>query len=154
MQTINFTSIKKDLLVEASQATAFKVFTEQMELWWPKSHHVGQCPMTDLVLEPQVNGRWYSRHEDGSEVNIGQVLKYDPYDLFVLAWQINGDFKYDPNLLTEVEIRFIAEGPKTTKIKFEHKDLQLLGGSKAIDSMDEGWGMILNLYKKQAENES
>ncbi len=108
--------------------------------------------MTQLELEPRENGRWFTKHEDGSEVMIGHVLKYEPYDLFVLSWKINGDFQYDPELVTEVEVHFFAEGPSTTKVKFEHKNLQLLGGGKAVESMDSGWGMILELYKKVAES--
>jgi uncharacterized protein YndB with AHSA1/START domain len=151
MEAINLTSIKKEVTVAASQRTAFDVFTKKMDLWWPRTHHIGSSDMTEVVVEPQVNGRWYTRHADGSEANVGYVLTYQPYDLLVLAWQINGDFKCDPDLITEVVVEFIAEGPKTTRVKFEHRDLQKLGNGKAVESMDGGWGMILELYKKQVE---
>ena len=153
MTTIS--NIKKEFLVEASQETAFKVFTEKMDKWWPKTHHVGACPMTKLELEPGVNGRWYTKHEDGSEVNIGYVMNWDPFELLVLNWQIDGNFKCDPEITTEVEVKFISEGPKTTRVKLEHKNLErLAGGIKVIDSMDEGWGMIMDLYKSVVEHES
>ncbi len=151
METISLTAIKKDLTVEASQETAFKVFTEKMDLWWPRTHHVGACPMRELVLEAKHGGRWYSKHEDDSEVDIGYVQTYQPYDLFVLAWQVNSDFRYDPEMITEVIIQFIPEGPKTTRVKLEHRDLQKLGSGKTVESMDQGWGMIMELYKQQAE---
>lgn len=146
-------SIKKELLVEASQETCFKVFTEKMDLWWPRTHHVGSCPMVESVLEPGVNGRWYTRHEDGSEVNVGYVLEWDPYAQVVLAWQIDGNFKCDPTLLTEVEIKFIPEERKRTRVKFEHKNIERLGSGEHFDSMNEGWGHMLNLYKNVTENE-
>lgn len=151
METINLTSIKKELTVAASQQTAFEVFTKKMDLWWPRTHHIGSCPMTELVLEAKPGGRWYSKHEDGSEAEVGYVMTYQPIDLFVLAWQINGDFKFDPELITEVVVEFIAEGPRSTRVKMEHRDLQKLGMGKAVESMDNGWGMIMELYKKQAE---
>lgn len=151
MQAINLNSIKKEVTVAASQQTAFEVFTQKMDLWWPRTHHIGTCDMTEVVVEPHVNGRWYTKHVDGSEAPVGYVRTYQPYDLFVLAWQINGDFKCDPDLVTEVVVEFIAEGPKTTRVKFEHKDLQKLGNGKAVESMDGGWGTILELYKKQVE---
>ena len=140
-------SIKKELIVEASQATAFKVFTEQMDLWWPASHHIGKTPVIRTVLEPYVKGRWYTQHEDGSENNVGHVLNWDPYELLILIWQINGDYQFDPGLFTEVEVHFIPESPKITRIKFEHRNLDRLRGSKVVESMDEGWGWILELYK-------
>jgi hypothetical protein len=147
MNKIKIESIKKELVVESSQERAFKVFTEKMDLWWPRTHHVGSCAMTETVLEPEINGRWFSRHEDGSEVNIGYVQTWDPYSLLVLIWQINGDFKCDPGLITEVEVQFIPEGSQKTRIKFEHKNLDRMHGDKTVESMDEGWGLILDLYK-------
>lgn len=151
MQTINLTSIKKEFTVEASQQTAFEVFTKKMDLWWPRTHHIGSAEMTEVVVEPCVNGRWYTKHTDGTEANIGYVLTYQPYDLFVLAWQINGDFKCDPGLVTQVVTEFIPEGPSTTRVKFEHKDVHKLGNDKTVESMDGGWGTIMGLYKKLVE---
>lgn len=145
---MDLTTIKKEVLVEASQETAFNVFTQKMDAWWPKTHHVGKTPMVESVLEQKDGGRWFSRHEDGSEVNVGYILSWDPYAQVILAWQIDGNFKYDPKLVTEVEVNFIPEG-KRTRVMFEHRDLQkLAGGTKVIADMDNGWGMILNLYKE------
>ena len=147
MNTLTIESIKKEIIVEASQATAFKVFTEKMDLWWPRTHHIGKSPMTELVLEPGLQGRWYSKHEDGSEADCGYVMRWEPNGLLALAWQINGDFEYDPKLVTEVEVLFIPEDTQTTKVKLEHKNLDRIGAGKTIESMNEGWGKILELYK-------
>ena len=148
-------NIKKELVVAASQETCFNIFTQQMDAWWPKTHHVGKCPMTEMVLEQRKSGRWYSKHEDGSDVNVGTILTWHPYDLLVLNWQIDANFQYDPQITTEVEVRFIPEDAQTTRVLMEHKDLDRLGeGGKAIESMDEGWGMIMNLYKNIAEYEA
>ena len=123
-----------------------------MDLWWPKTHHVGKTPLMESVLEPGANGRWYSKHEDGSEVNVGYVLTWSPYGHLVLAWQVDGNYQYDPNLVTEVEVKFIDEGPKKTRVQLEHRDLdKLTGGTKVIGEMDEGWGYIMNLYKGVAD---
>lgn len=148
-------SIRKEVVVAASQETAFIVFTDKIDLWWPSTHHVGSCPMTGSVIEPYGKGRWYSKHEDGSEVNVGYVQTWDPYGRLVLIWQIDGNFKCDPNLISEVEICFIAEGPVTTRVTLEHRDLeQLRGGTKVIDDMDKGWEFIMNLYKSTANSYS
>ncbi len=148
MNKAGIKSIKKEFVVETSQENAFKVFTENIDLWWPRSHHIGRSPMVELILEPRLKGRWYSTHEDNSEATVGYVLKWEPYGKIVLAWQINGNFQYDPNLITEVEVNFIPEASQRTKIKFEHRDLDRLVGGKVIESMDEGWGKILELYKE------
>jgi hypothetical protein len=154
---MSITSIKKELVVEASQLTAFKVFTEKMDLWWPSSHHIGQSPLVESVLEPHVNGRWYTKHEDGSEVNVGRVLQWSPFESVVLNWQINGNYQYDPKLTTEIEVKFIPENPKVTRVYFEHMHLERMAGPKALEDMNEGWGMIMELYRtyiNSSENEN
>ena len=50
-------NIKKELIVTAPQDTCFKVFTQKMDAWWPKTHHVGKCPMVEMILEPGEGGR-------------------------------------------------------------------------------------------------
>jgi hypothetical protein len=62
MEAINKNSVYKEVQVNASQETAFEVFTQKMDLWWPKTHHVGSCPMVESVLEGKKGGRWYSKH--------------------------------------------------------------------------------------------
>lgn len=144
--------IKKELLVKASQETAFRVFTERIGDWWPKSHHIGKTPMTNTILEQKPEGRWYSTHEDGTECTIGKVLEWDPYGRVLIAWQVNGNFQYDPGLISEIEVLFHAEAPGLTLVTMEHRDLEkLAGGAKVIDDMDNGWGYILNLYKQLAD---
>ena len=142
-------SIKKEVVVEASQETSFKVFTEKIDQWWPKELHVGKAPLGESILEAGPAGRWYSTHEDGSDVTIGYILTWDPFSRLILAWQIDGNFIYDPNLVSEIEVNFIVEGPTRTRVKMEHRDLEKLrGGVKVIDQMDEGWGYILSRYQK------
>jgi uncharacterized protein YndB with AHSA1/START domain len=149
METMELTTISKEVLVNASQETAFRVFTEKMDSWWPKSHHIGNNPLVESVLEGHIHGRWFSRHEDGSIANVGHVLAWDPYGRLVLAWQVDGNFHYAPDLITEIEVQFIPEGANRTRVTLEHRDLQkLMGGTKVIADMDGGWGMIMNLYKE------
>jgi uncharacterized protein YndB with AHSA1/START domain len=147
-------TIRKQMEVAAPQGVAFKVFTENIDTWWPRTHHIGSTPMTALVLEPGRGGRWYSLHEDGTEANVGKVLHWQPTERVVLAWQINGNFKYDPGLVTEVEIVFIDKGNNKTLVQFEHRNLDRLGEGKAVESMDQGWGQILELYKKTTSTHS
>jgi hypothetical protein len=150
MNSLIITPIKKEVLVAASQETAFKVFTGKMDAWWPRTHHIGKTPLVSSVLEPHVHGRWYSCHEDGSEVNIGYVLVWDPFGRLVLNWQVNANFQCDPDLKTEIEVLFIPAGANRTLVKLEHRNLERLGdGEKTVEAMDRGWGMILGLYQNE-----
>lgn len=140
--------IKKELTVETSQEHAFRVFSQKMDLWWPRSHHVGKTPMAKMVLEPKKDGRWYSTHQGGEECEIGFVRLFEPNSRMILVWQLNGEFKHDASLNTEVELKFIADGPERTLVKFEHRNIETLG--KAVEGMNQGWGMILDLYSRIA----
>lgn len=139
--------ILKELTVEAGQAIAFDVFTRKIDLWWPKSHHVGKTPMVETILEPGVGGRWYTIHEDKSEVMVGYVQTWEPPRKLVLIWQIDANFVCNPDVVSEIEVEFVAEGLGRTRVLFAHRNLDRLGdGTKVIESMDQGWGKILALY--------
>ena len=145
-------SIRKQLTVEAPLDRAFRVFTANMGTWWPKQHHIGASELKDCVIEPKANGRWYEVGEDGSTCEWGKVLAWDPPRRVLLAWQLNGEFKYDPDLLTEVEVSFTALGPRQTQVSFEHRNLERLGAvaDRLVKEMGEGWGQILQSFVRTA----
>ncbi|MGH6956583.1 MAG: SRPBCC family protein [Caulobacteraceae bacterium] len=153
--TITPAPIRKTLVVRAPQAKAFRVFTDRFDTWWPRSHYIGNSPLTEVVLEPGVGGGWYSLHEDGVKRPWGEVLTWEPPDRLVLAWRIDHEFGYDPDLLTEVEVRFTDVGDGRTRIDFEHRGLERLGDSDAAhktrESMNGGWAMILGRFLEAAE---
>lgn len=142
--------VRKTLQVKASQTRAFDVFTTGFARWWPKSHSVAKSPQKEAVMEPRPGGRWYERGEDGSECDWGRVLVWEPPARLVLSWQLNAQWKFDPDLLTEVEVRFIAEGERQTRVEFEHRGLENYGDQaeavrKSISSPG-GWPGILDGY--------
>jgi uncharacterized protein YndB with AHSA1/START domain len=79
------------------------------------------------VIEPGVGGRWYEIGEDGSQCDWGRVLSWEPPTRLVAAWQINSDFGFDPDLVTEVELQFIAEAVGVARVEFEHRKLERMG---------------------------
>lgn len=140
--------IRKQIVVEAPQERAFRVFTENLDTWWPREHHIGKAELKEAVLEPRVNGRWYEKGVDGSECDWGKVLVWEPPRKLVLAWQITGMWQFDPTFSTEVEVTFTAEGPKRTLVEFEHRQLERFGESAAATRgmMESGWGKMLDVY--------
>jgi len=51
-------SVRKVVSVQAPQAVAWRVFTEQMGSWWPLANYkIGKANATDAVIEPRVGGR-------------------------------------------------------------------------------------------------
>ena len=149
--TIKPAAIRKVLTLRATPQRAFDVFTNSIDRWWPRTHHIGKSPLKQVIIEPKTGGRWYSTHEDGSECPWGDVLAYEPPRLLVLAWRINAQFHYDKDLLTTVEVRFTAAGVSETRVDFEHRDLERFGDSESADktrgAMNNGWGQILTNFQ-------
>jgi hypothetical protein len=82
-------------------------------------------------------------------------MAWEPPDRVLLCWSINGAWQYDPDLVTEVEVRFIAEGPKKTRVELEHRHIERMGataeaGRAAVDSPN-GWGAILESFRAAVE---
>ena len=146
--------VRKSVVVRAPRERAFEVFTAGIGRWWPKTHHIGAAEMQTQVIEPRLGGRWFERDIDGTECEIGKVLVWDPPEVLVLAWQLTPDWKFDPTLVTEVEVRFVSETPITTRVELEHRHLERLGDRadalrQQIDSPN-GWGALLDLYARAA----
>ncbi|HET6412487.1 MAG TPA: SRPBCC family protein [Anaeromyxobacter sp.] len=149
--TAQVNAVRKSLTVAAPQEVAFRVFTEKMTSWWPlETHHLGAVKAVAAVIEPRAGGRWFERGEDGSETPWGSVVTWDPPRRVVLTWDISADFRCEPNLGTEVEVRFVAEGPRATRVEFEHRHLDRFGPRademRAIFDSPGGWTGLLERF--------
>jgi uncharacterized protein YndB with AHSA1/START domain len=147
--------VRKEIVIEASQARAFRVFTEEHGAWWPlATHHIGEKAAETAIIEPRAGGRWFERGEDGSECDWGKVLAWEPPRRLLLSWQLNGNFQVDPNLVTEVEVTFMPEGANLTRVELEHRYLERAGDTAAalragVDSPD-GWAGLLKRFAEAA----
>jgi uncharacterized protein YndB with AHSA1/START domain len=82
------------------------------------------------------------------------VLAYDPPRRIVLAWQLDQDWKYDPQFVTELEVRFTVEG-ELTRVELEHRNIERFGAKAeavraSLDSPN-GWDGGLALFAAEAE---
>jgi uncharacterized protein YndB with AHSA1/START domain len=123
--------IRKEVVVDVDPDRAFEIFTADMTSWWPSAHHIGSAPIETVVVEPHAGGRWYTRHQDGSETSTGSVSTWDPPSRLVLTWQIGADWRYHADLVTTVELRFSEAGPGRTRVVLEHRDLDAFGADAA-----------------------
>ena len=151
MTFIRVAPVRKSILVNAAQTHAFDVFARRFDAWWPREHHIGKPAMKEAVIESRAGGRWYEKGEDGSECDWGRVLAWEPPERLVLSWTVNGKFQIDETVESEVEVRFIAESERVTRVELEHRiaaeDAQTL--REAVDS-PRGWGSLLEIYANKA----
>jgi uncharacterized protein YndB with AHSA1/START domain len=147
--------VRRQIVVAAPQEACFEMFTGGIDRWWPRSHHIGDADLEAAILEPREGGRWYARHVDGSETRTGYVMAWEPPERVVLAWQIDADWRYDPTLVTAVEVRFVAEAPDRTRVELEHRDLDRFGPqAEKMRATFEGpgaWEGILSDFAATAE---
>lgn len=126
------TAVNTSITVDAPVEHAFAVFTEDMGSWWPKDHHILQAPLARMVFDPRVGGDIYDVSTDGSECHWARVLAYEPPHRIVFSWDISLQWQIatNPAKTSEVEIKFVADGPTRTRVELEHRH---------IDRHGEGW---------------
>lgn len=154
--TIN-APVRRSITVKTSVERAFRVFTDGLDTWWPRSHHIGKSPMTKAIVEPFVGGRCYSEQADGTDCPWGQVTAWEPPHRLVFAWQITHEWGFEPDLAksSEVEVRFTPQPNGSTRVDLEHRHLDRHGaGANAMKTAVEspnGWGGLLKLFADRAE---
>jgi len=149
--------VRKSINVKATVERAFQVFTEGIDTWWPRSHHIGKSPMKRIILEGRPGGRCYSEQVNDTECDWGSVLVWDPPQRFVIAWQISPNWQFEPDLAksSEVEVRFTPEADGFTRVDLEHRHFERYGAGAesmrtAVDHPD-GWNGLLRLFGQRVE---
>jgi hypothetical protein len=117
-------AVRREVVVDIEPAAAYDIFTADMTSWWPAQHHIGSAPIQEIVIEPRVGGRWFTRHEDGTETDTGVVTAWEPPGLFAVTWQIGADWAFHPDFATTVTVRFLPEGDEGTRVVLEHSGLE------------------------------
>jgi uncharacterized protein YndB with AHSA1/START domain len=79
---------------------------------------------------------------------------WKPNSRLVLSWDINADWQYDPNLKTEIEIRFNPDGADHTRVELEHRHLDRYGARRdemrRIYDTEGDWGKLLEMFARVA----
>lgn len=154
--TLPALTVRKTLTVEASCAHAFHVFTSGFDSWWPRAHHIGKADLLAAVIEPRAGGRWFEKGVDGSECDWGTVLVYEPPSRIVLSWHLDGQWQYDadPAHASEVDVRFIPDGPSRTTVEFVHRHIERAAHAEALQkgvSSEQGWNGLLQSFAARAK---
>lgn len=146
------TSVRTEITLDVPLERAFRVFTERFDHIKPREHNMLAVDIAQSVFEPAVGGRIYDRGVDGSECQWGRVLAYEPPSRLVFAWDISPRWQIETDLArsSEVEVRFIAEGERRTRVELEHRHLERHGegwrGLAAGVQGDRGWPLYLQRF--------
>ena len=146
------TSIRHSIVVDAPIEIAFSVFIEDFDRTKPREHNLLEVDIAESVFEPRAGGHIYDRGVDGSECRWARILAYEPPDRVVFSWDISPRWQIesDPENTSEVEVRFLAETGRRTRVKLEHRHLDRHGpGWEAVGEGvggDGGWPLYLERY--------
>jgi uncharacterized protein YndB with AHSA1/START domain len=145
---VSETSVQATIVVAAAVERAFEVFTNDIGSWWTPEHHILEAELAEMVFEPRVGGHVIDRGVDGSECRWARVLAYEPPTRVVFSWDITLQWQLesDPARTSEVEVRFVPEGPTRTRVELAHRHLdrhgdgweQMRDAVGAPDGWDEG----------------
>jgi uncharacterized protein YndB with AHSA1/START domain len=146
------TAVRRDVTVEVPLEEAFAAFTTRFGDFKPPEHNLLSVPIAETVFEPRVGGHIYDRGADGSECRWARVLVYEPPHRVVFSWDIGPTWQVetDPELTSEVEVRFTAETPERTRVELEHRALDRHGtgweGVAQGVGDEQGWPLYLARY--------
>ena len=140
--------IRKTVTVPLSQKAAFTLFTEGLGTWWPTlTHSVAASTAAVAGMGDRVGGEIYEQTDDG-KVTWGTITAWDDPEGFSSTWHPG----YGAELATQLTVRFIPEGPSTTRVELEHRGWEVHGASaeEAFRSYSVGWDPVLSKYVERA----
>jgi hypothetical protein len=127
---------------------AFEVWTKRFSSWWPRSHSTSGNPDTTVFLEPRLGGRIFERTPSGSEIDWGEVTRWDPPSRLGYLWHI----RRERSEATDVELTFVDNGDGTTRLDIVHTGWARLGaeGQAWRDANAGGWAGLIPHYSGAA----
>jgi len=147
-QQTNEIVIKKSVTVAVPVDEAFRVFTEEMETWWPLRTHAVDTENSDtVVMEGRKGGRLFERGTGGEEHVWGIVQSWEPPQRVGYTWHPGRG----EDTAQEVEVTFTPEGDGT-RVEVRHWGWEKLGDrlDETIASYNEGWDLVLGRYAEAA----
>jgi uncharacterized protein YndB with AHSA1/START domain len=100
--------VRVSVLVEVAPEEAFRIFTEEIDLWWRRGlrYRVAAGRAGTIHLEPGVGGRLYESLAAGGDTELketGRITVWEPPQRFCFDWRA---VNFAPGESTEVEVRF------------------------------------------------
>jgi hypothetical protein len=149
-QSVKIEPVRKLLRVGLSPERAFELFTAGMGSWWPlPSHSVGGAEAETCFLEGWVGGRIVEVLKDGSQLEWGRVLVWEPFRRVSFHWYPGRA----PNTAQEVTVTF-TEIPGGCLVELVHTGWETLGDEalETRNGYETGWDYVLAKYIVQAAN--
>jgi uncharacterized protein YciI len=132
--------IRREIVVEADQDTAFEAFTARIGRWWPVAEHSVHGAGGTVEL---AGGQIVERSAAGEMVIWGVVTTWDPPDQVAFTWHPGRG----PDRASQVRVTFTEAGDQT-RVCLEHSGWETFDDPAAARAeYDHGWPRVLDCYR-------
>ena len=135
-------AVRRAVRVRCSVEHAFDVFTQRIDLWWPRDHR--RRSAADMRFEAQPGGRFYQVGPQGEEIELGTVLRWEAPERLTYTW-IPGSMT-EP---TTVDVFFRPDGDHTLVEVVHSEGAAAFGDAwpSRIAKFTQGWGDVLPAFE-------
>lgn len=134
--------VRQSTIVRSDIDHTFEAFVRMMGAWWPvEPLSVGRGRVSDVTVEQRLGGRVYETWDDGTTVDWGEVVAWEPPGGLVLSW-------LSTPAPTEVELSFTALGPGLTRVAVEHRGWEQLTDEQLGEDCAEPGGYRSGAYSR------
>lgn len=145
------TAARAAVTVAADPPDAFRLFTEEIGLWWRRDTPYWNDRERGLTvrIEPGVGGRFVEVYdlESGEGMEVGRVTAWEPGRRLALTWTQVG---WPPDTTTALEITF-EPAPGGTRVSLTHSGFEAVpGGLEFAGGYEAGWHEVLGWFAGHA----
>lgn len=136
-------AVRKTVVVGCDIDTAFRTWTERIDVWWPQSHRPSGDAGAVVGLEGYEGGRIFERTSEGIERVWGKVIAWEPTWHLGYEWYLGSGVEQP----TRVDVIFRAE-EAGTRVEVTHRGPELVGEiwTRNVARYDASWDVVLPAY--------
>jgi uncharacterized protein YndB with AHSA1/START domain len=143
---------RAEVVVEATPEEAFRIFTDEIGLWWRRDTPYWNDRERGLAIriEPGVGGRFVEVYDldTGSGLEVGRVTVWEPGERLALTWTQVG---WPEGVQTEIAVSFEPAGGRT-RVRLEQTGFEgVPEAEKYLPGYDAGWKEVLGWYAERIE---
>jgi uncharacterized protein YndB with AHSA1/START domain len=137
-------AIRRSVLVSWDPAAAYRRFTGEFPVWWPRgTHSIGGKKVKQIIFECRVGGRIVEELVDGRRYLWGTITAIDPPHRVAFTWHPSRE----KDVAQDVEVSFHPEG-SGTRVDLVSTGWERLGARahRERKGYSIGWGSVLDVY--------
>jgi uncharacterized protein YndB with AHSA1/START domain len=137
-----------EVTVDASPDDAFRIFTDEIGLWWRRGTPYWNDADRGLSvrIEPGVGGRFIEVYDldTGTGFDVGQITAWEPGRRLALSWTQIG---WPAGATTDLEVTF-TPAPDGTLVTLKQTGFERVGAGAEgfLDGYSRGWKEVLSWF--------